>query len=88
MIQHKENLGKANALNSGLKKINTPFVLTLDADTSVEVDAVRAATAQLLDKLQRDATVVAFDVSVKPSSHLFRELQELEYDGSVVPHFS
>ncbi|KUO65355.1 MAG: hypothetical protein APF84_16690 [Gracilibacter sp. BRH_c7a] len=35
LIQLKENLGKAGALNTALKYVNTTFVLVLDADTII-----------------------------------------------------
>lgn len=84
LIRHETNQGKALALNSGLQAVKTSLVLTLDADTSVEISAVQAAVESLLNTSQPEqAAVVAFDVRVARSEQLFRELQALEYDASL-----
>lgn len=80
-IRHVKNKGKAAALNSGLETIKTPFVLTLDADTHVTAAAVHSAFTKISQSDQ--VSVVAFDVSVKPSNFLFRELQAIEYDAAL-----
>jgi cellulose synthase/poly-beta-1,6-N-acetylglucosamine synthase-like glycosyltransferase len=85
LICHGRNIGKAAALNTGIREVSTPFVLTLDADTIVSRDAIEIA-AQLLrsdDVSAQRYAVVAFDVSVKVSKSLFAELQAAEYDASL-----
>lgn len=82
LIVKRKNRGKAQALNTGLEQVNTTFVLTLDADTEVSASAVLAAHRKLTNSPE-NYSVVAFDVSVKPTLKLFSELQGLEYDGSL-----
>jgi cellulose synthase/poly-beta-1,6-N-acetylglucosamine synthase-like glycosyltransferase len=85
LIRHERNLGKAAALNTGINAVATPYLLTLDADTIVNREAMEIA----VDVLARDEVstqryaVVAFDVSVEPSKSLFAELQATEYDASL-----
>jgi cellulose synthase/poly-beta-1,6-N-acetylglucosamine synthase-like glycosyltransferase len=85
LVRHERNMGKAVALNTGIREVTTPFVLTLDADTIVSRDAIEKA-AQFLrsdDASAQRYAVVAFDVSVIPSESLFAELQATEYDASL-----
>jgi cellulose synthase/poly-beta-1,6-N-acetylglucosamine synthase-like glycosyltransferase len=85
LIRHESNLGKAAALNTGIKAAKTRFLLTLDADTVVTREAIEIAT-KLLHRDHASAqryAVVAFDVSVEPSASFFSELQAIEYDASL-----
>ncbi|WP_170410440.1 glycosyltransferase [Ruegeria atlantica] len=85
VISFPDNRGKTAALNAGLEAATTPYVLTLDADTHVDVDSLwRAVLA--LDHPTAIAThqdIVAFDVSVPFSRSLFSEIQGVEYDGAL-----
>jgi cellulose synthase/poly-beta-1,6-N-acetylglucosamine synthase-like glycosyltransferase len=85
LIRHERNMGKHAALNTGIREVKTPFVLTLDADTIVDHDAIELAVGFLRcdDASTGIYAVVGFDVSVKPSTSLFSELQATEYDASL-----
>ena len=85
LLNHRGNLGKAAALNTGILTVESPFVLTLDADTIVSRDAVTAAINCLHDDAlqSRGVAGVAFDVSAIPSATFLCELQAVEYDGSL-----
>jgi cellulose synthase/poly-beta-1,6-N-acetylglucosamine synthase-like glycosyltransferase len=85
LLRHGRNLGKAAALNTGVADAETPFVLTLDADTTVTSHGVGLAARVLRDddSEARRIAVVAFDVSAKPADKLLCELQGIEYDCSL-----
>ena len=85
VIHHQSNRGKAAALNSALAKVQTPFIVTVDADTHLCDGAVPAALAAL-DASTEGGTktvAVAFDVAAAPSKRLFFELQRIEYDAAL-----
>jgi peptidoglycan-N-acetylglucosamine deacetylase len=75
-IIHQANRGKAAALNNALSHAHTEIVLTIDADTEIESDAIR----KLLRHFS-DATVgaVAGNVKVGNRSRWLTRWQALEY---------
>lgn len=72
----KPNGGKATALNLGVANARHPFVLCMDADSSVEPGLLRKAIPHF-----EDATVgaVAGNVKVENRDRLITRLQALEY---------
>ncbi len=48
LIQLEKNAGKANALNTGLAKVETDIVITLDADSWVRVNGLRHLVGRYL----------------------------------------
>ncbi len=75
-IIHQVNRGKAAALNNALSHADTDIVVTIDADTEIESDAIR----KLLRHFS-DATVgaVAGNVKVGNRSRWLTRWQALEY---------
>jgi peptidoglycan-N-acetylglucosamine deacetylase len=75
-IIHQVNRGKAGALNNALSHARTDIVVTIDADTEIESDAIR----KLLRHFS-DATVgaVAGNVKVGNRSRWLTRWQALEY---------
>jgi biofilm PGA synthesis N-glycosyltransferase PgaC len=71
------NGGKANALNKGLKEVSGEFVITLDADSLMDTDAI----INLLQHFEDDAKVgaVAGNVIVANRKKSLALLQQLEY---------
>lgn len=71
--------GKNNALNTGLKYIDTEFFITLDADTILNKSAVRYIVARMKTSPE-DVSAVAGNVLVKNSRENFiTRLQEWDY---------
>lgn len=71
--------GKNNALNTGLKYIDTEFFITLDADTILNKSAVRYIVARMKTSPE-DVSAVAGNVLVKNSRENFiARLQEWDY---------
>src|SRR5438128_2599556 len=75
-IIHQVNRGKAAALNNALSHAQTEIVVTIDADTEVESDAIR----QLLRDFSAPQTgAVAGNVKVGNRSRWLTRWQALEY---------
>jgi cellulose synthase/poly-beta-1,6-N-acetylglucosamine synthase-like glycosyltransferase/spore germination protein YaaH/peptidoglycan/xylan/chitin deacetylase (PgdA/CDA1 family) len=75
-IIHQVNRGKAAALNNALARAQTEIVVTIDADTEIEPDAIR----QLLRHFSDPRTgAVAGNVKVGNRSRWLTRWQALEY---------
>jgi cellulose synthase/poly-beta-1,6-N-acetylglucosamine synthase-like glycosyltransferase len=72
----KPNGGKATALNLGIANARYPFVLCMDADSSVESALLRKALPHFDDPT---VGAVAGNVKVENRDHLITRLQALEY---------
>lgn len=82
-ILHEETPGKHNALNRGLKEVNTPYLITLDADTFLHPKAIRFLAAKLQSS-SPDVDAVAGSLLVQNSSGSFlARIQEWEYYLSI-----
>lgn len=78
IIKEKE-AGKFNALNTGLKSIETDLMITLDADTLLHKTAIRFLVARKLSA-PKDVVAVAGSVLVRNSrENLLTRLQEWDY---------
>lgn len=74
MVRHKENRGKAAALNTALQLTETPYFVTMDSDSFADPSALR----ELL-KYAGDNAVVTPAVVPKQSSKRLHRLQAIEY---------
>jgi peptidoglycan-N-acetylglucosamine deacetylase len=75
-IIHQVNRGKAAALNNALAQARTEIVVTIDADTEIETDAIR----QLMRHFSDPGTgAVAGNVKVGNRSRWLTRWQALEY---------
>jgi cellulose synthase/poly-beta-1,6-N-acetylglucosamine synthase-like glycosyltransferase/spore germination protein YaaH/peptidoglycan/xylan/chitin deacetylase (PgdA/CDA1 family) len=75
-IIHQVNRGKAAALNVALSHANTEFVVTIDADTEIEPDAIRNLIRHFSDPT---VGAVAGNVKVGNRSRWLTRWQALEY---------
>ena len=75
-ILHQVNRGKAAALNNALSHANTEFVVTIDADTEIEADAIRKLLRRFSDPR---VGAVAGNVKVGNRSRWLTRWQALEY---------
>jgi cellulose synthase/poly-beta-1,6-N-acetylglucosamine synthase-like glycosyltransferase/spore germination protein YaaH/peptidoglycan/xylan/chitin deacetylase (PgdA/CDA1 family) len=75
-ILHQVNRGKAAALNNALSQAQTEFVVTIDADTEIEPDAIRKLLRHFAD---RKVGAVAGNVKVGNRSRWLTRWQALEY---------
>jgi peptidoglycan-N-acetylglucosamine deacetylase len=75
-IVHQVNRGKAAALNNALSHANTAFVVTIDADTEIEADAIRKLLRHFSDP---KVGAVAGNVKVGNRSRWLTRWQALEY---------
>src|SRR5258706_4676095 len=75
-IIHQVNRGKAAALNNALSHANTAFVVTIDADTEIEADAIRKLLRHFSDP---EVGAVAGNVKVGNRSRWLSRWQALEY---------
>ena len=75
-IIHQVNRGKAAALNAAMSQAQTAIVVTIDADTEIEADAIRKLVRHF-----KDPTVgaVAGNVKVGNRSRWLTRWQALEY---------
>lgn len=77
------NPGKFNALNTGLEKTKTKYVLTLDADTLLHTQAIRRLVARM-NSAPSEISAVAGSVLVRNSrDNLLSKLQEWDYFLSI-----
>lgn len=82
-VMEEKNPGKFNALNSGLKRISTELVITLDADTLLHKSAIRYIVARMVSA-PPDVCAVAGTVLVKNSrDNMIAKLQEWDYFLSI-----
>jgi len=75
-IIHQVNRGKAAALNNALSHANTRYVVTIDADTEIETDAIRKLLRHFSDP---KVGAVAGNVKVGNRSRWLTRWQALEY---------
>jgi cellulose synthase/poly-beta-1,6-N-acetylglucosamine synthase-like glycosyltransferase/spore germination protein YaaH/peptidoglycan/xylan/chitin deacetylase (PgdA/CDA1 family) len=75
-IIHQVNRGKAAALNNALSHARTAFVVTIDADTEIETDAIRKLLRHFSDP---KVGAVAGNVKVGNRSRWLTRWQALEY---------
>lgn len=78
-ILHEEKPGKFHALNLGLKHVETPYLITLDADTILHKSAIRYLVSRIKSS-PSDVAAVAGSVLVKNSrDNLLTKTQEWDY---------
>ncbi|MET3195782.1 glycosyltransferase family 2 protein [Bacillus sp. OAE603] len=78
-ILHEPNPGKFNALNTGLQYVQTPYVITLDADTLIHPSAVRYLVSRIKSSPE-DVCAVAGSMLVRNSREtIWTKIQEWDY---------
>lgn len=75
-VYRKEKGGKASALNYGLKKVKSEFVLTMDADCFLEKNTLIKMVSEIQDK---DTVAVLPSIEVYKPRNLLEKIQETEY---------
>src|SRR5213592_369940 len=75
-VFRKENSGKADALNYGVRRSNAPIVVCMDSDSRLTPDALRYAIRHFADK---SVGAVAGNVKVANRHNIWTKLQALEY---------
>ncbi|ELY8689086.1 glycosyltransferase [Enterococcus faecalis] len=81
VIAQKQNAGKANALNTALRKVAGKYMLVLDADALLARDSVKLLAAELEKK--HSVGAVTGKPVVRNRSTLLGKLQTLEYIGII-----
>ncbi|ENZ6560268.1 glycosyltransferase [Enterococcus faecium] len=81
IIAQKKNAGKANSLNTALRKVTGKYMLVLDADALLAKDSVKLLTSEL-EKNSSIGAVTGKPV-VRNRSTLLGKLQTLEYVGII-----
>ncbi len=76
-VIHQDNKGKSLALNNGINNSNGEIILTVDADTTLEKQALR----KIADRFENNEKLgaIAGNVKVKPEPKLLNNLQSAEY---------
>lgn len=75
-VYKKPNGGKASALNFGIEKANSDYVVCIDADTQLKTDAV----SQLMKKFEQAGVgAVAGNVKVGNEVNMITRWQSIEY---------
>lgn len=78
-VLHESHPGKSYALNHALPMIDTPLLVTVDADTLLQKSAIRFLVARL-ESSQPDVLAVAGDLMVRNTrSTLWTRLQTWDY---------
>lgn len=75
-VYRKENSGKADTLNYGVRRSNAPIVVCMDSDSRLTPDALRYAIRHFRDK---SVGAVAGNVKVINRHNIWTKLQALEY---------
>jgi cellulose synthase/poly-beta-1,6-N-acetylglucosamine synthase-like glycosyltransferase len=73
---NKKNLGKASALNAGIKHSNAEFILCVDGDSLLSPDSLKFAVHHFLNP---STGAVAGNIKVLNRGRFFTDLQALEY---------
>ena len=76
-VVHQENRGKANALNTGIQLSEGEIVVTVDADTTIQPDALVRVARRFTRNPQLGA--VAGNIKVESGPGLLNALQSTEY---------
>jgi biofilm PGA synthesis N-glycosyltransferase PgaC len=78
-IVHEATPGKAHALNRALASVDTPYVVTVDADTLLHPEALRRLVSRL-ESAPRDTVAIAGAVLARNSrDNLLTRMQEWDY---------
>lgn len=80
-VVHQENLGKANALNRGIKEADGEIIVTVDADTILSRDSLKRLCIRFVENPKVGA--VAGNVKVYPASGMLNTLQATEYTTGI-----
>ena len=80
-IIHQENRGKAEALNAGIRSSAGTIILTVDADTRLNLGALTAIAARFATEPRLGA--LSGNVKVDNPHGLLQRLQELEYTTGI-----
>jgi len=75
-VFRKENSGKADTLNYGIRRTRAPIVVCMDSDSRLTPDALRYAVKAFRDP---DVGAVAGNVKVINRHNIWTKLQALEY---------
>ncbi len=77
LVLHQENRGKSQALNFGIQYSTGEIIITVDADTTLD----RQALARLAERfaVNRQVGAVAGNVKVNPEPKIINGLQSAEY---------
>jgi len=75
-VYRKENSGKADTLNFGIRRSKAPIVVCMDADSRLTPDALRYAIRHFRDE---NVGAVAGNVKVINRHNIWTKLQALEY---------
>jgi len=75
-VYRKENSGKADTLNYGIRRSKAPIVVCMDSDSRLTADALRYAIAHFKDP---HVGAVAGNVKVINRHNIWTKLQALEY---------
>ncbi len=79
VVSREPKPGKANALNTALTLVNTPYVVTVDADTLLHHEALRRLVSRI-ESAPADTVAVAGAVLVRNSrSNYLARMQEWDY---------
>lgn len=75
-VFRKENSGKADTLNYGIRRARAPYVVCMDSDSRLSADSLRYAMSHFEDP---NVGAVAGNVKVINRHNLWTRLQALEY---------
>lgn len=76
-IIHQENLGKPKALNNGIKASTSEIIVTVDADTTLDKNALGKIAERFVSDDRLGA--VAGNVKVNPEQKIMNAVQSAEY---------
>lgn len=80
-VVHQENMGKANALNRGIREADGEIIVTVDADTVLSRDSLKRLCTRFVENPKIGA--VAGNVKVHPASGMLNALQATEYTTGI-----
>lgn len=80
----EESPGKFKALNTGLKQVNTKYVITLDADTLLHPKAIRKIVARIKSAPEEIAAVAGSVLVRNSRANLLSKVQEWDYFLSIM----
>ncbi|MFB6199711.1 MAG: glycosyltransferase family 2 protein [Candidatus Nanohaloarchaea archaeon] len=77
IIEHENNQGKGEALNTALEKAESDYIIVQDADSKISENLVRKAAS----RMEHNEDIAAVIASIKPLNdrNFFQKLQKIEY---------
>ena len=82
IVHHKRNLGQSNSLNTGLKLVDTPFLIQLDADDWFYKDTLKVLVKEA-NKLPKEVGLISGNINFVFENNAGKKIKQKIKQGRV-----